>query len=112
MLAVLDFDPVLRPSGPIRPIRTLRYQALKAHVARRLEQVRADLALLEWRNEYPVRATGEQTREVGLAHRQWQGAEVVAILGPNRRSRINPAPPTSRWHSKRTATPRVVISML
>src|SRR5215472_511290 len=67
MLAVLDLDPVLRPSGPIGPIRTLRHQALKAHVARRLEQVGADLALLIGCREDAVRrATGEQVGKVSF----------------------------------------------
>src|SRR5215831_2731498 len=74
---VLDLHPVLRPSGPIGPIRTLRHQALKAHVACRLEQVGADFALLIGGREDAVRATGEQAREVGLAHGQRQPAETI-----------------------------------
>ena len=55
MLAVLDFDPVSAATGAVRSIGPLRHHALKAHVARRPEQVGADLALLERGDENPVR---------------------------------------------------------
>jgi hypothetical protein len=79
MPAVLDFDPVIRPSGTIAAICTFRDQALKSHVACGLEQVGADLALLERRREDAVGVAREQAREVGLAHGERQPAQVVAV---------------------------------
>ena len=55
MLPVLDLDPVPRPPGLIRPIAMLRDQALQPHPARRIEQVGADLALLEGRSKDALR---------------------------------------------------------
>ena len=65
MLPVLNLYPVLRSASAIGSIGTLRYHALKSHVARRAEQVGTDLALIIGRHEDVVRATGEQAREVG-----------------------------------------------
>jgi hypothetical protein len=44
MFPVLDLDPVLRPSGLIRPVTPLRYQSLKPELARLAEQVGADFS--------------------------------------------------------------------
>jgi len=44
---VFDFDPVWRPSGPVRPVFVLRYQTLQSHQAGMAKQVRAYLALFE-----------------------------------------------------------------
>jgi hypothetical protein len=54
MLAVLDLDPVRRPPRTIRPIPELRHQPLQPHQTGMPEQVRADLALLEFGHEYAV----------------------------------------------------------
>ena len=55
MLTILDFDPVLRPADPITPIRTLRHNALKSHVACRREQVGTDVALVERTEKNSIR---------------------------------------------------------
>jgi hypothetical protein len=87
VLAVLDFDPVFRPSGAIAAVRTLRHQTLKSHVARRPEQVGADLTLLEGCREDAVGAAGEQAREVGLAHGERQAAW-DPLFGLDKRARL------------------------
>jgi hypothetical protein len=57
--------------GPARYGRSRRFvQTFQPHVACRPKQVRADLADLEWRDEYAVRPPGEQPGEVGLAQAQ------------------------------------------
>jgi hypothetical protein len=43
------------------------------------EQVRADLALLEVGEVDPIDAASQQLRQVGLAHRQRQFAEILAV---------------------------------
>jgi hypothetical protein len=53
--------------------------ALQPHQAGRPEQVRADLALLEVAEEDAVDAPREQPRQTGLAHRQRQPADVLAV---------------------------------
>ena len=59
MLPVLDLDPVFRSTGAVGPISALRHNALKLHLARGLEQVRSDLALLEGRDEDSVCAAAQ-----------------------------------------------------
>ena len=72
MTSVLDLDPVRRPAGAVGAIPALRHQALQPHVAGRPKQIRADLALLEGRDEYAVRTAGEQPGQVGLAQAKGQ----------------------------------------
>ena len=66
---VLDFDPVWRPSGPVRPVFVLRYQALQPHQAGMAKQVRAYLALLEVAQEDAVHPPRQELREAGFSCR-------------------------------------------
>ena len=75
---VLHLDPVFRAAGAIAPIAAFRDQTLEAHAAGGGEQVRADRGRLERRDEYAVRPAAQQPRQIGLAHRQWQLAQVLA----------------------------------
>ena len=79
MLAVLDLDPMLRPTSLIGTVAALGDQTLKAHPAGGAKQVGTDLALFEWRNEDATRSTRQQPSEIGLAHRQRQATQVVTI---------------------------------
>ena len=54
---VLDLDPLLRAPRDIAPIAALGHQALKAKAAGGAEQLGADLAWLEGRDEYAIRPT-------------------------------------------------------
>jgi len=54
---VLDLDPVLRPAGAIASVAPFRDQALEAQAAGGAEQLGADLAWLEGRDEYAIRPT-------------------------------------------------------
>jgi len=69
MLPVLHLDPVLGAASLIRAIPTLRYQPLKAHLARGPKQIRSDLATLERIDEDALGPTRQQPFKVGLAHR-------------------------------------------
>jgi hypothetical protein len=60
-------------------VAALRHHALQPHLAGCPEQVRSDLALLEWGDEDAVRPARQQTREVGLADRERYAAQVFAI---------------------------------
>ena len=53
MPPVLDLDPVPEPAGAIEAVAMLRDQPFETHQAGVAEQVRADLALLEWRQMEP-----------------------------------------------------------
>jgi hypothetical protein len=68
-------------AGTIGAIATLRHQPLKAKLAGLAKQVGADLALLERRHEDAIRSARQEPRQVGLAHRQRQRAQVVAVRG-------------------------------
>jgi hypothetical protein len=77
MLPVLDLDPVVAPSWPVDALTMLGDQALKPHPACSLEQVGADLALLEGRHEDPLGSAAEELREIRFAHVQRQRSEIV-----------------------------------
>ena len=79
MRPVLHLDPMFRPASLIRPIPPLRHQTLQSHPAGGAKQVRPDLALLERCHEDAVWPSRQQAVEVGLAHRQRQGAQIVTI---------------------------------
>jgi hypothetical protein len=81
MLAVLHLDPVLGSPGALGSIAPLRHHAFQTHVAGRAEQVWPDLASLERRYEDAVRPTREQPRQIGLADRERQAAQVLTIEG-------------------------------
>jgi hypothetical protein len=51
VLPVLDLDPMVTPAAAIGALAMLRDQALQPHPTGRLEQIGADLALLEGRDE-------------------------------------------------------------
>ena len=55
-----------------------RYQALEPYLARRIEQVGADLALLEGRHEDPLGSAAEELGQICFAHVQRQRSEIVA----------------------------------
>jgi hypothetical protein len=76
MLPVLDLDPVIAPTAAVGALAMLRDQTFKPHAAGRLEQLRPNLALLEWRHEDPLGPPAEQLRQVRLAQVQRQSAEV------------------------------------
>ena len=79
MLPVLDLDPVRRPASRDKDSRGVSRPTFQAHQAGMPEQVRADLALLEVAQEDPVHAPRQEPGQVGLAHRQRQPAEVLAV---------------------------------
>ena len=49
MAPVLHFDPAVEPAATVRALAVLGDQPLQPHQAGVAKQVRADLALLEWR---------------------------------------------------------------
>ena len=57
----------------------LRNQPLEPHVAGRPEQIRTDLALLEWRQLDAINAPTQQPGKIVLAQVQRQRAHVLAI---------------------------------
>jgi len=69
-------------------------QALKPELTRLAKQVRPDLALLERRHEDAVRPARQEPREVRLANRQRQPAQIVAVERQDveGRRRRRPAP--------------------
>src|ERR1019366_3448070 len=76
---VLDLDPMRRPASAVGAVAMLRHQAFQSELAGLAEQVRPDLPLLEWRHENSVGAACQQAREIGLAHRQRQLAQILAV---------------------------------
>ena len=54
---ILDLDPVRRSAGAIAPVAPFRDQALEAQAAGGAEQLGADLAWLEGRDEHAIRPT-------------------------------------------------------
>jgi hypothetical protein len=78
MRPVLDLDPVAASTAPVGALTVLRDQALDPHPARRIEQIRADLAAFEWRGKDALGAPGEQLRQVGLAQVQRQPPQIFA----------------------------------
>jgi len=60
MFAVFHLHPVLRPAGLIGRVSTFADHTLKPELACLAEQVRADLALLKWRDENAIRPSCEQ----------------------------------------------------
>ncbi|GGI26728.1 hypothetical protein GCM10010987_40830 [Bradyrhizobium guangdongense] len=81
---------VLLPAAPVRPVPVLGDQPLQPHAAGGPEQVGADGAGLERRNEDAVRASGEQACEVGLAQAERKvsenmrlGSSSIGVLTPN-----------------------------
>jgi len=68
----IDLHPKWRPPCAIRSISALRYQSCP-------KQVRPDLALFEWADEDALGATGQEPRQIGLAHRKRQLPHVVAV---------------------------------
>ena len=56
----------------------------QSHQAGVAKQVRADLALLEWRQVDAVDAPRQQPGKVGLAHRQRQLAQILAVADQKR----------------------------
>ena len=81
MLPVLHLDPAIEPAAAVDAVAVLRDQPLQPHQAGVAEQVRADLALLEWRQVDAVDPPRQQPRQVGLAHRS-----AAACGDPRRRS--------------------------
>ena len=79
MLSVLVLDPVLRSAWSVRPALCCLDQAFEAHQAGMAKQVRADLALFEWRKVDAVNPPRKILCQVGLAHRQRQLADVLAV---------------------------------
>ena len=77
MLPVLDLEPMVASAAPVDALAMLGDQTLKSHPAGSLEQLRTDLALLEWRHEVSRGPPPEQLRQVGLAQVQRQPAEIV-----------------------------------
>src|SRR6478752_7742953 len=94
MLAVLDFDPVLRPTCLIRTVTPFRHQTLKAHVAGGAEQVRPDLATLERIHDCSFRSVWSPSRAGTCI--SCRGAAPAGTLrprtGPEPRRRPLPAP--------------------
>ena len=88
MLPVLDLDPAVEPAAAIEAVAVLRDQPLQPHQAGVPEQVRANLALLEWRSMDAVDTARQQPVKVGLAHRQRQSPEILAIEACFERSPI------------------------
>ena len=60
MFAVFHLHPVLRPAGLIGPVSAFADHTLKPELACLAEKVRADLALLKWRDENAIRPSCEQ----------------------------------------------------
>jgi hypothetical protein len=81
MLPVLDLNPTIEPTAAVGAVTVLRDQPFEAELAGMPEQVRSDLTLLERRNVNAVDPPGQDTGQVGLAQRQGQAAEVVALGG-------------------------------
>ena len=79
MLAVLHRDPVRRSTAAVRPIAPLRHQTLQAHPAGCPKQIGPDCTDLEWVDKDAVRTAAQKTLKVGLAHRQRQVAQIVAV---------------------------------
>src|SRR4051812_2975739 len=80
MLPVL-VDPTIEPAAAVGAFTVLRDQPFKAELAGVPEQLRPDLSLLERRDVDTVDPAREDPRQVGLAQRQRQLAEVVAVGG-------------------------------
>ena len=76
---VLDLDPVFRASRAVGPIGSLGDDPLEPELAGLAEEVGTDLAAFEIGNEDALRPARQQPREVGLAHRERQLAQVVAV---------------------------------
>ena len=70
---------MVAPAAAIEALAVLRDHALQPHQTGVAEQVRADLALLEVAQEDTVHTPRQQPCEAGLAHRQRQAAEILAI---------------------------------
>ena len=68
----------------VRPVPALRHRALKPELTRPAKQIRPDLALLQRRNEDAVRPPRQEPRKVGLAHRQREAAQIVAVQNSER----------------------------
>src|ERR1700726_873780 len=69
------------PAAGVGTLLVLGDRSLQAHPARRGEQLRSDLALLEGCHEDSIRPPREQLRQVGLAQLERQLAEIVAAQG-------------------------------
>src|SRR5438067_630024 len=79
MLGVFDLYPVGRDARAIRAIVALRDQALQSQHAGMTKEVWPNLATLKIGREYPVDATGQQSREARLSHAQWKLSQIVAV---------------------------------
>jgi hypothetical protein len=83
VLAVLHLDPVRRPAAPVRSIRPLGHQPLKAHVASCTKEIGTDRAALEWVDKDAIRPAAQQPLKIGLAFREGQGAQIFPVHGQN-----------------------------
>jgi hypothetical protein len=79
MASVLHLDPIRRGAGAVGPIAAFGHQALEAELAGLPKQVRADLALLEFRDENPLGAPRQQPSQVGLAEMQRQLPQILTV---------------------------------
>jgi hypothetical protein len=79
MRLVLDLDPAVEAAAAVQAVAMFADQPFQAHETRMAKQLRADVALLEWRQMDAVDATREQPGQVGLAHRQRQLAKILAV---------------------------------
>src|SRR4051794_21077662 len=73
----LTFHPVLTPAATIGPSPALADKPLKPQPACGIEEIRADLALLERVDEDTLGPPREQALQVGLAHRQGHVAQAL-----------------------------------
>jgi hypothetical protein len=62
-------------------VAPFRDQTLQTHPAGRPQQFRADLTLFEWGDEDTLGATGQEARQIGLAHRERKLPHVIAVAG-------------------------------
>ena len=64
MAPVLDLDPAVEPAGAIEAIAVLGDQTFQPHQADVAEQIRTDLALLEWCEVNAVHAPRQRQRQL------------------------------------------------